>query len=151
LLLAVSAYRSEWNHWLDCLSEQKMADQVGVSQKTVSDWVSEKRKDALFTNPPESRQHGARGKGKKVESPTDDPTPKLSDLGISKNESSLWLDCLSEREIGEKMDVTQPTINAWLIEKKKDPLFYQTPESRQHFGQSQEGSGEGTAEGRQER
>jgi hypothetical protein len=34
------------------------------------------------------KQHGARGKGKKVEYSGDEST--ISDLGITHNESSLW-------------------------------------------------------------
>src|SRR5690606_33405749 len=45
----------------------------------------------------------------------------------------LWLDCLTEREIADAVGVTQPTVNDWLIEKRKSAVFYQAPESRQHF------------------
>lgn len=45
----------------------------------------------------------------------------------------MHLDCSTEREIAEAVGVTQPTINEWLIEKRKSAEFYQAPASRQHF------------------
>lgn len=36
------------------------------------------------------KQHGARGVGKKVASSANDSTPKLRDLGISRDQSSQW-------------------------------------------------------------
>jgi DNA-binding XRE family transcriptional regulator len=56
-----------------------------------------------------------------------------STFELSRRRDNLWLDCLSERQIAEKLDVTQPTINAWVIEKRKDARIYQPPDSRQHF------------------
>jgi hypothetical protein len=35
----------------------------------------------------------------------------------------LWLDCFSEREIAAAIGAPQPTINGWLVEKRKDPKF----------------------------
>lgn len=46
-----------WDLWLDCLSENAIAERVGVPQRTINDWLSEKRNDPLFAKPPESRQH----------------------------------------------------------------------------------------------
>ncbi|CAN5551327.1 hypothetical protein BH24ACT4_BH24ACT4_24160 [soil metagenome] len=45
----------------------------------------------------------------------------------------LWLDCLSEREIGAEIDVPRKTLADWVGEKRNDPDFAQPPESRQHF------------------
>lgn len=46
----------------------------------------------------------------------------------------LWLDCCSEREIGEALDLPQKTINRWLSESKANVLENDSPpESRQHF------------------
>lgn len=46
-----------WDMWLDCCSEQAIAEAVGVSQKTISNWISNSRNLPEFTKPPESRQH----------------------------------------------------------------------------------------------
>jgi hypothetical protein len=45
----------------------------------------------------------------------------------------LWLDCLSERQIAERIGVVQKTINNWVSNYRTDPRFTQPPESRQHF------------------
>jgi hypothetical protein len=41
-----------WDLWLDCLSEREITDAAGVPQKTVNDWLSEKRIDPEFAQPP---------------------------------------------------------------------------------------------------
>jgi len=46
-----------WDLWLDCLTEQAIADDIGVDQATVSRWIMQKRKDPDLHNPPASRQH----------------------------------------------------------------------------------------------
>jgi hypothetical protein len=46
-----------WDLWLDCHSQEYIAEQVGVSREAISDWVGKKRIDPEFTKPPESRQH----------------------------------------------------------------------------------------------
>lgn len=46
-----------WDMWLDCYSEREIAESIGVKQQTVSDWITEKRKDSEIGNPPDSRQH----------------------------------------------------------------------------------------------
>ena len=48
-----------WDLWLDCYSEQAIADELGgdVDRRTVNNWVGNYRKDAQFSEPPESRQH----------------------------------------------------------------------------------------------
>lgn len=43
--------------WLECWTQQAIADETGMSQQTVSDWVTENRKSADFGKPPASRQH----------------------------------------------------------------------------------------------
>jgi len=43
--------------WLDCLSEREIEEQVSVTQKTINNWLSKKRTDSLFTQPPASWQH----------------------------------------------------------------------------------------------
>jgi hypothetical protein len=45
----------------------------------------------------------------------------------------LWLDCLSEREIAERIGVTQPTVGEWVKEKRNSAEIFQPPYSRQHF------------------
>lgn len=41
-----------WDLWLDCLSERAIADELGVTQPTVGEWVKGKRKDAESFQPP---------------------------------------------------------------------------------------------------
>lgn len=45
----------------------------------------------------------------------------------------LWLDCLSDREISEALDIPDRTISEWLREKRNSADFAQPLESRQHF------------------
>jgi DNA modification methylase len=45
----------------------------------------------------------------------------------------MWLDCNSEREIGEAVGVVHETVGNWLAKKRNDPEFSQPPSSRQHF------------------
>lgn len=37
--------------WLDCLSERKIAEQVGITQPTVGEWVKEKVSSVEFFQP----------------------------------------------------------------------------------------------------
>jgi DNA modification methylase len=46
-----------WDLWLNCYTEQNIANEMGIPQRTISDWLSEKRKDADFAKAPDSRQH----------------------------------------------------------------------------------------------
>jgi hypothetical protein len=46
-----------WDMWLNCSTQQKIADEIGVEQKTISNWISKFTTNGKFTNPPESRQH----------------------------------------------------------------------------------------------
>lgn len=46
-----------WDFHLNCLSQREIAEQVGVTQPTVKDWVDKKSADADYLSPPESRQH----------------------------------------------------------------------------------------------
>ena len=46
-----------WDLWLDCHTEQEVADAVDIARRTVSDWLSEKRKVAETAKPPDSQQH----------------------------------------------------------------------------------------------
>ncbi len=46
-----------WDMWLDCHTQQAIADELGTSQPTVNDWLSKREQDSGFDNPPESRQH----------------------------------------------------------------------------------------------
>jgi hypothetical protein len=43
--------------WLDCYTQEQIAEKVGVGRKTIDDWIGGFRKLADFANPPESRQH----------------------------------------------------------------------------------------------
>lgn len=45
----------------------------------------------------------------------------------------LWLDCADQQAIASAIGVSQPTINEWLIGKRKDAESDTPPESRQHF------------------
>jgi hypothetical protein len=46
-----------WDLWLDCLTQDEIAEQVGVPRPTIASWIVENRKSADFNNAPESRQH----------------------------------------------------------------------------------------------
>jgi transposase len=46
-----------WDMWLDCKTEQQIADAIQVHQTTVGEWIKEKRQLPEFLSPPESRQH----------------------------------------------------------------------------------------------
>ena len=43
--------------WLDCLTQQEIADAIGVSIGTVNGWVSDSDWQSNFEQAPESRQH----------------------------------------------------------------------------------------------
>lgn len=43
--------------WLDCLTQEQIANELGVDQKTVSNWVGKMGDSPNFLEPPESRQH----------------------------------------------------------------------------------------------
>jgi hypothetical protein len=49
------------------------------------------------------------------------------------NHEDLWLDCLSERDVAERVGVEQKTINNWVSKKRTDSEFTQPSTSRQHF------------------
>lgn len=46
-----------WDLWLDCWTQQAIAEEIGVPQNTISGWVSKKEQDSEFDRPPQSRQH----------------------------------------------------------------------------------------------
>lgn len=46
-----------WDLWLDCWSQQAIADEIGVPQQTIAGWLTEIGKHSDFGSPPESRQH----------------------------------------------------------------------------------------------
>lgn len=43
--------------WLDCHTQQAIADELGMPQRTISDVLAKREQDSGFANPPESRQH----------------------------------------------------------------------------------------------
>lgn len=43
--------------WLDCWPQQRIADDIGVDQKTVSNWLGDFQSIGEFLEPPASRQH----------------------------------------------------------------------------------------------
>ncbi len=45
----------------------------------------------------------------------------------------LWLDCLSEHDVADAIDVPRTTVQSWLDEQRKSADFVRAPESRQHF------------------
>lgn len=45
----------------------------------------------------------------------------------------LWLNCMSQREIAELVEVTQPAISGWLDKFATDVGNLSPPASRQHF------------------
>jgi DNA methylase len=46
-----------WELWLDCRTQQQIADELGVVQKSVSNWLVEMERGSNLTKPPASRQH----------------------------------------------------------------------------------------------
>lgn len=46
-----------WDLWLDCWTQQKIADRIGVAQGAVSKWLSDFGSIRNLIEPPESRQH----------------------------------------------------------------------------------------------
>lgn len=52
-----AAQAKAWDLWLDCNTQESIADHVGVTQRTVSNWLEENAKLRDFLEPPESRQH----------------------------------------------------------------------------------------------
>jgi hypothetical protein len=43
--------------WLDCYTQEQIAEKVGVASGTIANWILNFRKLAEYENPPESRQH----------------------------------------------------------------------------------------------
>jgi hypothetical protein len=46
-----------WDLWLDCQTPTEIESQIGVTDQTVTNWISKKRNDPEFREPPTSRQH----------------------------------------------------------------------------------------------
>lgn len=46
-----------WDLWLDCKSQDEIADAIGSDQATISRWINAKSADAEYASPPSSRQH----------------------------------------------------------------------------------------------
>ncbi len=46
-----------WDMWLDCYTQQEIADEVGVGRDTINKWLSDFRTNSKFLQHPESRQH----------------------------------------------------------------------------------------------
>jgi hypothetical protein len=46
-----------WDMWLDCTTQQQIAEEIGMDQSTIHDWIMVFEKDFNSHNPPESRQH----------------------------------------------------------------------------------------------
>jgi DNA methylase/ParB-like nuclease domain len=46
-----------WDLWLDCWTQQAIADEIGVSVGTINGWISETADLPKLKEPPESRQH----------------------------------------------------------------------------------------------
>jgi DNA modification methylase len=46
-----------WDLWLNCRTQQQIADELGVPQRTAADWLAKRERDSDFANPPASRQH----------------------------------------------------------------------------------------------
>jgi len=52
-----AAQAKAWDLWLDCKTEQEVADAIGVDQATAHRWINANAADAVFALPPASRQH----------------------------------------------------------------------------------------------
>lgn len=107
-----------WDLWLDCLSEREIEEKTGIPQRTVNGWLSEKRIDPDFAQPPASRQHfdaigEAVGVGESevrsvVSAHTAElpPATKLaSEHGDEKHEAGRRLEAM-KREPGQRNDLT---------------------------------------------
>jgi hypothetical protein len=46
-----------WDLWLDCHTQQEIANEIGVGRDTINKWVSDFRTNSEFLQSPESRQH----------------------------------------------------------------------------------------------
>jgi hypothetical protein len=46
-----------WDLWLDCQPQTEIAEQIGVTQQAISQWVQETAELRKFVEAPESRQH----------------------------------------------------------------------------------------------
>ena len=46
-----------WDMWLDCHTQQQIADAVGVTQQAIAQWLQEMAVLPKLVEPPESRQH----------------------------------------------------------------------------------------------
>jgi hypothetical protein len=46
-----------WDLWLDCWTQEAIAEEVGVTDRTIRDWVAEKKELVPDFPPPASRQH----------------------------------------------------------------------------------------------
>lgn len=46
-----------WDLWLDCLTQQAIADEIGVAVGTINGWLSDSQSVGNLNDPPESRQH----------------------------------------------------------------------------------------------
>ena len=51
------AQAKAWDMWLDCATQTDIADELGVSQQNVSNWVQNREQSSEICSPPESRQH----------------------------------------------------------------------------------------------
>lgn len=45
----------------------------------------------------------------------------------------LWLECHTQEQVAAALGVGQPTVNEWIIGKRKSAFFDTPPDSRQHF------------------
>src|SRR5690606_12132431 len=46
-----------WDRWLNCETQEQIAEALGVAQKTVSNWLVEIQSVGNLLDPPASRQH----------------------------------------------------------------------------------------------
>ena len=51
------AQAKAWDLWLDCHEQKIIAEQLGVSEATISDWFRKRKSAESESEPPESRQH----------------------------------------------------------------------------------------------
>lgn len=52
-----AAQAKAWDLWLDCATQTEIAEQIGVEQQTVSNWLQKSAELRDLVEPPESRQH----------------------------------------------------------------------------------------------
>lgn len=82
-----------WNLWLDCWTQEEIAQEIGVHQTTVGDWIKDFGTNPIFLKPP----------------------------GFAAWD--LWLNCWSYREIAKEIGVDHTVVGDWVLGFGTNPKF----------------------------